>query len=365
MQQENIRLSVSDFIALTNQTLDFAYPNVEIEGEVSSYKISQGKYVFFDIKDSDGTLNCFMMVFALRIPIEEGMRVVVRASPKLTKWGRFSLTVQAIRPIGEGSIQKSFEILKKKLEKEGLFAADRKRYLPEMPKRIGVIASTQSAGYADFIKILNSRWGGVEVEVAHVQVQGEVAPDQIIRALNYFNQQPELADVLVLVRGGGSSDDLSAFNDEKLVRAVAASRIPTITGIGHEIDESLVDLVADLQASTPSNAAELLVPDKREISERIQVTLQRIVGETNRAVLKVRESNTQLLRDMYSSIVRSYDVTEREYQHLVELLSAYDPNVVLKRGYALISGTIRVGSKIEITTSSNNITAEVKDVKNR
>lgn len=206
-----------------------------------------------------------MSVYQLCIAIEDGMRVVVVASPKLTQWGRFSLTVRSIRPSGEGSIKKSFELLRAKLAEEGLLALERKRVLPSMPSHLGVISSTGAAGYADFIKILDDRWAGLQVDVAHVQVQGDVAADQMIRALRYFSELEQPPQVVALIRGGGSADDLAVFNDEKLVRAVAASRVPVIAGIGHEVDESLVDLAADVRAATPSNAAQLLVPDKQAI----------------------------------------------------------------------------------------------------
>ena len=203
---KTILFGVSDFIALTNQTLEYAYPSVAIEGEVASFKVNQGKWVFFDLKDEQSSVGCFMSLYSLRVPIQDGMKVIVTASPKLTNWGKFSLTVRAIRPVGEGALKKSFELLKAKLEGEGLFAPERKRSLPQVPHHIGVISSTQAAGYADFVKILNDRWGGIKIDVAQVQVQGEAAPDQIIRAIRYFNEQAELPEVLVVIRGGGSAD---------------------------------------------------------------------------------------------------------------------------------------------------------------
>jgi len=184
---ENLTVSVSDAIALINQTLDYAFPTLVIEGEVASFKVNQGKFVFFDIKDNEGTLGCFMMVFQLRTALEDGMRVRVVATPKITAWGKFSLTVRDIQPVGEGSLKRAFELLKEKLEKEGLFAPERKRSLPVAPHHIAVISSTQAAGYADFVRILNERWGGMQVDVAHVQVQGFEAPKQMVRALQYFN----------------------------------------------------------------------------------------------------------------------------------------------------------------------------------
>src|ERR1700744_4751940 len=158
---ENTLLSVSDFIALTNQTLEYAYPLVTIEGEVSSFKVNQGKFVFFDLKDEGGSVGCFMMAFQLRLPIEDGMKVIVTASPKLTQWGKFSLTIRSIRPSGEGALKKSFDLLKEKLDKEGLFAPERKRTLPTVPRHIGVSTSTEAAGYADCFKMVNQRWGGL------------------------------------------------------------------------------------------------------------------------------------------------------------------------------------------------------------
>jgi exodeoxyribonuclease VII large subunit len=274
---ENVRLTVSDFVALTNQTLEYAYPSIEIEGEVASFKVNQGKFVFFDIKDADSSVGCFMTVWQLRVPIEDGMKVIITATPKLTQWGKFSLTVKAVRPSGEGALEKSFELLKAKLDGEGLFALDRKRMMPSIPYHIAVISSTQAAGYADFVKILNERFGGLKVDVAHVQVQGVDAPDQMIRALNYINTRDELPEVIVIIRGGGSADDLSAFNDERLVRAIAASRVPTLVGVGHEVDESLADLVADVRASTPSNAAQLLVPDRNEIIRAVRYQVRSLL----------------------------------------------------------------------------------------
>ena len=162
--------SVSDFIAVVNQTFEYAYPSVAIEGEVAEFKISQGKWVRFKLKDELSILDCFMPVWQLRAQIDDGMKVIVQASPKLTtKWG-FSLTVKSLRPSGEGALKKSFELLKSKLEIEGLFALERKRQLPRIPQHIAIVSSTQAAGYADFIKILNDRWGGIKIDVAHVQV---------------------------------------------------------------------------------------------------------------------------------------------------------------------------------------------------
>jgi len=358
-------LSVSDFIALTNQTLEYAYPSVAIEGEVSEFKVSQGKWVYFKLKDDTATIDCFMTLWQLRVAIEDGMKVVVLASPKLTTWGRFSLTVKSIKPSGEGAIKKSFELLKAKLDKEGLFSPERKRALPYTPSHIAVISSTAAAGYADFIKILNDRWGGVKVDVAHVQVQGDVAPDQIIRALEYLNTRDELPEVVVIIRGGGSADDLSAFNDEKLVRAVAGSRIPTLVGVGHEVDESLCDLAADVSASTPSNAAQILVPDKADLIKSINYKIKALIPKLSsifaQEVDQVRTSLDGIFEVFDSKIDRQIELVSRIGGTLRQL----NPETVLARGYALLRGAVKIGETIEIETKSNIIKAEVKDVKTR
>lgn len=362
---ENLRLSVSDFIAICNQTLEYAYPSVEIEGEVASFKVNQGKYVFFDLKDAGGSIGCFMSVWQLRIPIEDGMRVIINGRPKLTPWGKFSITVQMIRPSGEGSIKKSFELLKAKLEGEGLFELERKRPLPQIPTRIGVISSTQAAGYSDFITILDQRWGGVQVDVAHVQVQGDVAADQIIRAIEYFNAQAETPEVLVIIRGGGSADDLAVFNDEKLVRAIAASRVPTLVGVGHEIDTTLADLVADVRAATPSNAAQIVVPDKEAIIEQ----LHQRVRHSGERIEYVLEGQTRLVRELRDGVAltldRRLESATSEVAALGRIITSYDPRRVLERGYALLRGETKVGSSIEIETSKHIIQAEVHNVRSK
>jgi len=362
---EKVLLSVSDFIALTNQTLEYAYPSVAIEGEIAEFKVSQGKWVYFKLKDADSVVSCFMTLWQLRVPIEDGMKVILEGSPKLTKWGSFSVTVRTIRPSGEGAIKKSFEMLRAKLDAEGLFAPERKRALPRIPKKIAVISSTEAAGYADFIKIVNDRWGGMAIDVAHVQVQGEVAPDQMIRALRYFNERDELPEVIVLIRGGGSADDLAAFNDEQLVRAIAASRVPILVGVGHEVDETLADFAADVRAATPSNAAQLLVPDRRDIIRAVHAQtlsilpiLSRTLEQTSRSV---QSSLRGALESIESRVIRTADVLSSRRQVLAQL----NPETVLARGYALLRGNQVVGESIEVETSHAILEAEVIHVRKK
>ncbi|MBQ3280234.1 exodeoxyribonuclease VII large subunit [Candidatus Saccharibacteria bacterium] len=331
-------LTPSEFLAVVNQTLEYTYSSVTIVGEVSEFKINQGKWVFFNVKDEESSVPCFMTLWGLTQPIEDGMKVVIRGVPKVTKWGKFSFTVSKIAPVGEGSLKKAFEMLKKKLKDEGLFDISKKRPLPEEISKIGVISSTQAAGYHDFVKIINARWGGMRVLVAHTQVQGLDASEQMIKALKYFNERTDV-DVIALIRGGGSKDDLACFNDEALVRAVAASKIPVITGIGHEVDESLCDLAADVRASTPSNVAELLTRDRKteKITEKVEAIYQKIISEIR--------------------------ILESEVSQKKRIIETLNPENILKQGYAILSGDIKIGSVVKITTLEQEIEAEILKLK--
>lgn len=371
---ENVPLQVSDAIALINQTLEYAYPTIVVEGEVSGFKVNKGQYVFFDIKDAQGSLGCFMMVFQLRIPLEDGMKVRVVAQPKLTAWGKFSLTVRDVRPVGEGSLKRAFELLKKKLAAEGLFDPARKRPLPYMPQRIGVISSTEAAGYADFIKIINDRWQGLDIIVANTQVQGDAAPRQIVRAVEYLNGLAEPLDVMVIIRGGGSADDLSAFNDEPLVRAIAASRTPTVVGVGHEVDVSLADMAADVRAATPSNAAQIIVPDRQEVVRDVERSAQRMMQAMQRRISATRDNLAAYDSRMRDRLQTAYERETARARHLRLVLAQLDPRHALKRGYAIVRGedgrVLRtqpppVGTQLTIETSHHLINAGVTNVREK
>ncbi|MGD8374208.1 MAG: exodeoxyribonuclease VII large subunit [Candidatus Woesebacteria bacterium] len=368
-------LSVSDCIALVNQTLDYAYPFVLIEGEVASFKISKEKFVFFDVKDDEGVLSCFMMIYQLRTPLEDGMRVKMMAQPRLTAWGRFSLTVREVKPIGEGNIKRSFEMLKKQLAGEGLFAPERKRILPVMPERVGLIASVESAGYADFIKIIGQRWGGLQIDVADVQVQGSNAPRQIMRALDYFNQSQNPVDVVVLARGGGSVEDLAVFNDEPLVRMVAASRIPTLVAVGHETDTSLCDLVADIRASTPSNAAQLLVSDRNAMANEIDHKLRFARHKMQQQVDAVNNTLSTISTTLLTRMQQHLAMQQRRLDYAQNTLNQLNPKTVLKRGYALVRNEqdaivkkttdVKKGDILTVELYRNIIEVGVKNVRKK
>jgi len=331
-----LEVSVSEFVELLNQTLDFAYPSVIISGELANYRISKNRWVYFDLKDESATVRFFGTVYQLPGPLENGMLLKVRGQPRLHNLYGFSVNIQTIQPTGEGSIRKAAELLKAKLKAEGLFDELRKRPLPYPPSRIGLITSAQSAAYADFIKIMKARWQGVDISLIDVQVQGEVAPAQIVQAVEHFNAQAEPPEVLILIRGGGSAEDLAAFSTEQVTRAVAASRVPTLVAIGHEIDLSLAELAADKRASTPSNAAELLVPDRDQVIRQLETTKQ-----TLREALSGRLR--QIQRDLKQSGLQIQTLTEQrlerarqQLQARSQMIAALSPEAILRRGYAIV-----------------------------
>ncbi len=334
MSQELV-FGVSDFAAVLNQTLEFAYPSVVIEGELASFKISKGKWVYFDLKDEYASVRFFGSVYNLPGPLEDGMMLQVRGAPRLHPQFGFSVTVQNIQPVGEGSIRKAADLLAAKLQKEGLFDESRKRTLPYAPARIALIASDESAAYADFNKILNERWGGVAIDLVNVQVQGEAAPGQIVAALDMLNQRAEV-EVIIITRGGGSPEDLAAFSTEQVVRAVAASRIPTLVAIGHEVDISLAELAADQRASTPSNAAQLLVPDKQEVAAALAHSRVQLAHALTSPLTELRQSIKNAGTELVQNVRRVEHNARHDLTMKSQLLVAFSPTQTLRRGYAII-----------------------------
>lgn len=408
--------SVAEFIEFLNTAMTTAvFPEgVIIEGEVTEYRVSQGKWIWFLLKDEGATVSCFATVWTLRTPLEDGMQIRLYGKPKVhPRSGKFSVNVDAVELVGEGALRRAFELLKKRLTTEGLFAEERKRAIPRFPKRIGLIASGESAAYSDFLRILGDRWGGVEVNHIHVAVQGKDAVPQIEAAFSHFNRHPELADVLVLTRGGGSMEDLQAFNAEEVARAVYGSKVPVVVGVGHERDETLADHAADVRASTPSNAAERVVPDRGEIEELIDASVSRMVNEVGSEVgNKVAMIDRMAVRlEMYArkevttfnGRVRTFaslfagfaaDVSLRRLTaasltaRLVtgvglriegmkdgltakeRILRSLDPKEVLKRGYSVVRGEkgvlkdiayVDIGDSIDVQLHRGILIADVTD----
>ena len=365
-----MELSVGEFVALLNQTLDIAYPDVVIVGELANFRVSKQRWVYFDLKDEAATVRFFGTVYQLPGPLEDGMVLRVRGQPRLHPQYGFSVNIQNIQPAGEGTIRRAAELLRVKLEVEGLFDESRKRALPYPPNRVGLITSSQSAAYADFIKILGARWQGVAIELIDVQVQGEVAPEQLAAAIEQFNAQAEPPEVLVLIRGGGSAEDLAAYSTEQVTRAVAASRVPTLVAIGHEVDLSLAELAADRRASTPSNAAELLVPDRSHRLVQLQADADQLHYLWSR---RLQAAYTELAAIQQGLNQRLQNVSGQANQQLrvrAQLLMALNPEAILRRGYAIVRRGNEVvrsvqqldaGAIVEVRVSDGNFSATVKN----
>lgn len=405
--------SVSKFIEFLNSAMiEAVFPEGAcVEGEVVEYKVSQGRWIWFNLKDETSLVSCFATTWQLRVPLAEGMKVRVYGLPRVhPKSGKFSLNVERAEPVGEGALKKAFEMLKKKLSEEGVFSVGRKRVIPRMPERIGLIASGESAAYGDFLRILQNRWGGTTIQHVDVAVQGKDAIAEIVAGFAYFNAHPELAEVLVLTRGGGSIEDLQAFNSEEVVRAVFGSVIPVVVAVGHERDETLADYVADVRASTPTNAAELVVPDRRDIEAAIDASV-RHMGSSLRTVIgdlvaTVEAASSRLesgfrarvdafrhlerdLADAFAAFSAGIRTKALEAGHLasrletssrtwigragdridgtLRLLKTLDPQRPFERGFALVRAagmvvtdaeTVRSGTHLKIRLRKGEIEAE-------
>lgn len=320
-------LTVAGYLELINDTLNLI-PSRElvIVGEISDHRVSQGKWINFDLKDeeAEAKISCFATVFKVTTPLESGMKVQVVGYPKVyERFGKFSLNVEAVELVGEGALARAYALLKKKLETEGLFDATRKRELPKFPRKIGLITSREAAAYGDFLRILNNRWGGVDVVHTPVHVQGKNAVPEILQAFEMFEAlaEDERPDVLVITRGGGSLEDLHAFNDEQVARAVFSSSIPVVCGVGHERDESLCDFVADVRASTPSNAAERVVPDRKDVLRGITLSTDRMEDILEMAIDRRARSvdHAVSVLDRYiESKVHDLKITIQRFGHAFE-----------------------------------------------
>ncbi|HUW52896.1 MAG TPA: exodeoxyribonuclease VII large subunit [Rhodanobacter sp.] len=273
-------LTPSTLNRLVRDLLGDALPLVWIEGELSNVARPASGHLYFTLKDSGAQVRCAMFkpkTTALRFRPVDGLQVLVRAKVGLYEpRGEFQLVAESMEPAGEGALQREFEQLKARLDAEGLFASARKRALPRFARRIGVITSATGAAVRDVLSVLARRWPLADVEILPVPVQGREAPPAIVAMLRKASASRRY-DVLLLTRGGGSLEDLWAFNEESVARAIHASTVPVVSAVGHEIDFSIADFVADLRAPTPSAAAELLVPDALAIGRHLQQLQQRLL----------------------------------------------------------------------------------------
>ncbi len=368
----DVVFTVSEFVAVLNQTLEYAYPNVTVTGELANFRVSKNRWVYFDLKDEGATVRFFGTIYQLPGPLQDGMLLAVSGMPRLHPQFGFSVNVTSIRPTGEGSIKKAAQLLEAKLRAEGLFDPDRKRSLPYPPAHIGLITSAESAAYRDFVKVLAARWGGLKISLIDVQVQGEVSPAQIVAAIEQYNEMGEPPDVLVITRGGGSAEDLQAFSTEQVTRGVAASRIPTLVAIGHEVDISLAELAADQRASTPSNAAELLVPDRRAVLAGLGAYKDQLAYGAQQALKNARGQQKLSMELLHDTVERIMQSASKQLGLKQQLLAAFDPQAALQRGYALVrqggalvhSGKqVKPGDNMQVQLSDAHVTAQVKSVR--
>ncbi len=252
--------------------LSVEFSDIWVEGEISDVKVSRPGHLYFTLKDQDSVLNCVCFRNAarlLRFRPEEGLAVAARGRVDVYEVrGQYQFIVEALELRGQGALQLAFEQLKKKLEEEGLFRPERKCPLPGMPLRIGIVTSPTGAALQDMLSILQRRFPGLHIRIYPPLVQGEAAPSQIAAGLRFFSENP-WADVVIAGRGGGSLEDLWAFNSEVVARAIAASLVPVVSAVGHETDFTIADFVADLRAPTPSAAAELVVPEKEKLARNL------------------------------------------------------------------------------------------------
>ncbi|MBP6880284.1 exodeoxyribonuclease VII large subunit [Candidatus Saccharibacteria bacterium] len=372
-------LSVSELIALVNMTLDGAYPEVLVHGELTQANPWRNQLVFFSLKDKTSVVECMMPLVNFPKNVEVGMQVQISAKPKLTQKGRFSLTAKYIRPLGEGALNRAFEILKTKLSAEGVFDEDRKRPIPDYPETIGIITARKSAAAADMLKRLEERWPLAIIILADTQVQGERAPEMIDRQIQRLNQRP--IDVLIVARGGGSAEDLASFNDESVIRAVATSRTPTVVGIGHESDTCLAELAADVRASTPTHAAVLATPSRDDVLYELEQSRDAVFDslqfqlDSHREVLQraiqklphlipINELNQRVSHLKKQIIYASRQFTTSRADvlgHFERELRLLDPKRSLARGFALVSQGGQFVESIGSINKSQNISVELSD----
>jgi exodeoxyribonuclease VII large subunit len=271
MPQRRI-LTVSELTGKVRDLLAKNFTDIWVEGEISNCRPAQSGHIYFTLKDDRAQVRCVFFKQqqrGIKFRPEDGLHVTVRGSLSVYESrGEYQIYVETIEPVGLGALQLAFEQLKKRLETEGLFAQERKKPLPLLPSRIGLITSPSGAAVRDVIRILRRRFPNVCLTLYPVRVQGDGSATEIVKALKFFNQR-KFVDVLILARGGGSLEDLWAFNEEILARAIADSIIPVICGVGHETDFTIADFVADVRASTPSAAAELVVQTRREFDKHI------------------------------------------------------------------------------------------------
>jgi len=387
-------LSVSELLRSVRDTLERRFPLAWVKGELSNLSRAPSGHCYFTLKDRDAQVDCVMFrsrAAALDWEPRDGMQVEIRALPTLYEpRGRFQLTVEAMRRAGLGPLYERFLRLKEKLGAEGLFDPALKRELPEHPRAIGIVTSLAAAALRDVLTTLARRNPAIEVIVYPVPVQGEGAADRIATMLKRASRRAE-CEVLLLVRGGGSIEDLWPFNEEAVARAIRACNIPVVVGVGHETDFTIADFAADQRAPTPTAAAELVSPSRaalaarvaecarslgREMARKLQYAAQRLDGMTRRLVHPAARlrSYQQLMTQLSARLAFGFSHRVHRCQaHLAQLratLVSLDPAAVLERGYSITYGAsgevirdskhVQNGERIKTRLARGEVESEVK-----
>jgi exodeoxyribonuclease VII large subunit len=311
--------SVSDLTARIRDLLAGEFTDLWVEGEVSNAHAAQSGHLYFTLKDARAQIRCVCFrnqLLRLKFRPEDGLHVTVRGSVSVYEArGEYQIYVEHVEPVGLGALQLAFEQLKKRLEAEGLFDPARKRPLPMLPRAIGLITSPRGAAVRDVVRILRRRFPGLHLILYPVRVQGEGAAQEIAEAIRYFDRA-QIAEVLILARGGGSLEDLWAFNEEVVARAVSACSIPVICGVGHESDFTIADFVADVRASTPSAAAELVVRSRQEFDRHLEELRGTMAQQIRYKLLEARHRLREL--DIHRGLRRLEDLLRRSRQRTDE-----------------------------------------------
>ena len=353
-------------------------PSIWIEGEVTEFRRRQGwQSVFFTLKDStDGACLSVSMprgrFDGLRLDLADGMTVHVYGRPELYEArGVFQLRALSIEPLGLGAVLAGLERLKRKLAAEGLFAPERKRPLPVLPRRIGVLTGNEAAAKRDFVTAVQTRFPAANLLVAQTYVQGQAAPAAIAATLQTLAREPEV-DVIVLTRGGGSFEDLLPFSDERVIRAVAECEVPIVSAVGHEQDSPLCDHAADVRASTPTAAARLVVPDERELRERLDAVRAALARGAGAALERARSSLTRDRERLDRAPALLVERKRAGLEGLAGRLQALSPRKTLARGYAIVrtdngivysSTELESGSRVDVELAEGEFGARVEETK--
>lgn len=313
--------TVRDLVAAVRTHLEREYSDTWVEGEISNFRAHDSGHLYFTLKDENAQIRVVMFRSSarlLRFRPENGMQVVARGRVTIYEdRGELQISAEYLEPKGAGALQIAFEQLKAKLEAEGLFDAARKKTIPTLPRRIGIVTSPQGAALRDVLNILRRRHSGANVLIFPAQVQGETAALEVSAGIRHFNKLKQV-DVIIVARGGGSAEDLAAFNHEGLARAIVSSQIPVISAVGHETDFTIIDFVADLRAPTPSAAAELVIRSRQEIAEQMESLHRRLEKAMRYHLLIARQNLTELSR--HGAFARMMDVIHRRQQRLDDLV---------------------------------------------